>query len=154
MPSDAFFADPPPLFREHGIDVALIDGLHTHGQALCDMQNCLRFLNAGGVIVVHDCLPALVAEATPDLAHARLMPGFTGDWTGDVYRVIVELRCRRPGLMVAVLDTDHGVGIVQQGTAESMLAPLPGEISALPYDTLSASHTELLNLKPARWFDE
>ena len=152
--SDAFFANPPPLLRRHGIDVALVDGLHTYAQSLRDIENCLRHLNAGGIVVVHDCLPASAAESAPAQDQARKVPGFTGTWTGDVYRAIVELRSRRPDLWIAVLDTDHGIGLVQPGAAESMLALEPDAIASLSYETLSAGRTELLNLKPARWFDD
>ena len=152
--SDAFFADPPPLLRQRGIDVALVDGLHTYAQSLRDIENCLRHLNAGGIVVVHDCLPGSVAESAPAQDLARKLPGFTGTWTGDVYRAIVELRSRRPDLWIAVLDTDHGIGLVKPGAAESMLALEPEAVASLSYENLSAGRTGLLNLKPARWFDD
>ena len=34
-----------------------------HEQALRDVEHCLRHLAPGGLIVMHDCLPATAAEA-------------------------------------------------------------------------------------------
>ena len=51
MTSDAFFASPPQEIVEKGIDIALVDGLHTYEQALRDVENCLRYLVPGGLIV-------------------------------------------------------------------------------------------------------
>ena len=63
--SDAFFANETAFLKQHGIDVALIDGLHTYGQVVRDVDNTLRYLRDDGVIVLHDrnpanasCLPA------------------------------------------------------------------------------------------------
>ena len=153
MPSDTFFANPPDEILKQGIDVAFVDGLHTHAQSLRDVENCLRHLNPGGVVVMHDCLPASEAEAAPDMESAKRMPGFKGDWTGDVYRTILALRSRRPDLFVAVLNTDHGVGIIHPGEPESGLALSEGQIESLDFATLDAGRERLLNLKPARWFE-
>ncbi len=150
--SDAFFAAPPADVVERGIDVALIDGLHTHEQALRDVDNCLRFLNPGGLIVMHDCLPASPAEAAHSLEAARAMPGFKGEWTGDVYKAVARLRATRADLFVAVLDTDHGVGLVSRGEPDSVLQAELAEIDALGFAKLKAAPGKWLNLKPATWF--
>ena len=40
--SDAFFANETAFLEERGIDVALIDGLHTYQQVVRDVENTLR----------------------------------------------------------------------------------------------------------------
>ena len=150
--SDAFFESPPPEILEHGIDVALVDGLHTYEQALRDVENCLRYLSPGGVIVMHDCLPASPAEAAPSMEVAKSMPGFKNAWTGDVYKAVAHLRTTRDDLFVAVIDSDHGIGIVCRGTPESMLSIPVEKVAAISYSDLKASTGKLLNLKSAEWF--
>lgn len=151
--SDVFFGAPPAELFEHGIDIVLVDGLHTKQQALRDVENSLRFLNPGGIVVMHDCLPASEAEACGDQAVARRMPGFTGDWVGDVFKTVLHLRATRPDLFVCVLDTDHGIGLVASGQPENMLALAPEEIETIAFGDLRRRAGELLNLKPANWFN-
>lgn len=153
MTSDAFFAAPPQELVEFGIDVALVDGLHTYEQSLRDVENCLRHLRPGGLIVMHDCLPASAVEAAPSLEAARAMPGFRNAWTGDVYKAVAHLRATHPDLFVAVIDEDHGVGIVTKGNPEGMLDMTMEQIARLTFANLKASTGQLLNLKPAAWFD-
>ena len=68
--SDAFFANETTFLAQHGIDVALIDGLHTYRQVLRDVENTLRYLRDDGVIVLHDCNPANASIARPATSHA------------------------------------------------------------------------------------
>lgn len=151
MTSDAFFQSPPHEIVEHGIDVVLVDGLHTYEQALRDVENCLRYLSTGGVIVMHDCLPASLAEAAPSMEEARSTPGFKNTWTGDVYKAVAHLRATRDDLFVAVIDSDHGIGIVCLGSPESTLNISVEEAASLSYSDLRASTGQLLNLKSAEW---
>lgn len=153
MASDAFFASPPQELVESGIDVALVDGLHTYEQALRDVENCLRYLRPGGLVVMHDCLPASAAEAAPTMEAARATPGFRNAWTGDVYKAVIHLRAMRPDLFVAVLDADHGIGIVTKGAPERVLDMSPEQIAKLSFTNLKAAAGHLLNLKPASWFE-
>jgi SAM-dependent methyltransferase len=150
--SDAFFSAPPPELERLGLDLVLVDGLHTCEQAFRDVCNSLRHLNPGGVIVVHDCLPASEAEARGSIEEARQTPGFAGLWTGDVFRAIVRLR-RRTDLFVCVLDTDHGVGIVTRGKPENMVSLDESALETLTFADLRAAAEMLLNLKPAAWFE-
>jgi SAM-dependent methyltransferase len=152
--SDAFFAAVPAEIREHGIDIALVDGLHTYEQALRDVENCVRHLAPGGLVVMHDCLPATAIEAAPSLEEARAMRGFKQAWTGDVYRAVAHLRAFRPDLFVAVLDADHGIGIVQKGRPESILEEDAEVIRNLSFQALRQATGRWLNLKPAGWFEQ
>ena len=69
--SDAFFANETAFLEQHGIDVALIDGLHTYGQVVRDVENTLRYLRDDGVIVLHDCYPLNATFACPATPHAN-----------------------------------------------------------------------------------
>jgi len=154
MTSDEFFANPPKELLERGLDIVLIDGLHTYEQSLRDVENCLKYLNPNGVIVMHDCLPDSPATAMPTLEEARKHPDFKGNWTGDVYKTIIHLRATREDLFVAVINTDWGVGIVKRGKPENMLSIQVEDIKKMDFYDLIKNKEILLNLKPPSWFFE
>ena len=54
----------------------------------------------------------------------------------------------------AVLDCDWGIGLIKQGPAESRLDYSPQEIENLSYADLARNRTQLLNLKPADYFQQ
>nr|WP_232065425.1 class I SAM-dependent methyltransferase [Mycobacterium shinjukuense] len=155
--SDAFFANETALLEQRGIDVALIDGLHTYRQVVRDVENTLRHLRSDGVIVLHDCNPAHASIAYPATSYADFRAhnhwrNFF--WSGDVWKAIVHLRSTRNDLRIAVLDCDFGVGIIRKGSAESPLPYSAAQIEALDYADLAADRERLLNLKPAGYLNE
>jgi hypothetical protein len=157
MTSDVFFANQTALLERHGIDVALIDGNHTYGQALRDVDNTLHYLRHDGVIVLHDCNPPreLVAFPAPSFAEFRAQNHWWNFiWSGDVWKVIVHLRSMRHDLRVAVLNCDYGVGVVRKGVPESRLSFSAAQIEALRYPDLAADRDRLLNLKPPTYLGE
>jgi hypothetical protein len=89
-------------------DIIFIDGLHHNDQVLKDIENSLNHLSENGTIVCHDCLP------TTELMQARDDHG--GEWTGDVWKAIAELRVERIDLDIKVVNTDYGCGIIRRGT--------------------------------------
>jgi hypothetical protein len=147
--SDDFFAG---LQAGIKFDVVFIDGLHTYEQALRDVENSLRFLSEGGVILMHDCNPTFAAAAHPagSLAEAAAMnlPGWTGEWTGDVWKTICRLRSGRADLRVFVLDCDFGVGVVTRGKPDDQLDSTPEMIAGMNYEDLAKDRQKILNLKP------
>ena len=50
--SDNFFAENTQKF-----DLIFIDGLHHYEQVKKDIINSIKFLNKGGIILMHDCMP-------------------------------------------------------------------------------------------------
>lgn len=150
VPSDDFFeSDYKPKLEKDGIDVALVDGLHTYEQSLRDMVNCAEYLNEGGVIVVHDCYPKNEAASLPDMQAAIKHYTFNGAWNGDVYKAILWLRCNRPDLEVYTLDIDHGLGIIKKGKAQDMLEYSDQQIKDMTYgDFMKIGPEKVLNLKP------
>jgi hypothetical protein len=146
--SDSYFARKKPTDR---VDVVFIDGLHTYEQSLRDVINSLINLNGTGVIVVHDCNPPNQAAAYPAASskHAAELelPGWTGEWCGDVWRTICYLRSHRADLRVFVLDCDYGLGIVTEGEADSCLDLSQEKLKEMTYESLVSDRRNLLNLK-------
>lgn len=92
-------------FGKTTIDLAFIDGLHIFEFALRDFMNVERFARPDSVIVFDDMLPRNVDEAARDR--------HTGDWAGDVFKVMSVLREHRPDLvLVPVNTTPTGVLVV------------------------------------------
>ncbi len=89
-------------------DIIFIDGLHHADQVLKDIENSLNHLSDNGTIVCHDCLP------TTEKMQERDDHG--GEWTGDVWKAIAELRVESIDLDIKVVDTDYGCGIIRRGT--------------------------------------
>ena len=79
------------------LDLAFVDGLHVFEFALRDFMNVERFSRWSTVIVFDDMLPRNVDEAARDR--------HTGDWAGDVYKLIPVLRRYRPDLVTIPVDT-------------------------------------------------
>ena len=155
LTSDAFFEHHADVLQG-GIDVAFVDGLHTHEQAHRDVCNVLKYLKPDGVIVMHDCNPMSAAAAqfgyAPKKAAQSGMPGWTGEWTGDVYKAIMQLRAERSDLHTCVLDCDYGLGIVRRGTPDSTLKLSLDQIATMTYEEFASRRTELLNLRAPETF--
>jgi hypothetical protein len=161
--SDAFFTNETAFLEQHGIDVALIDGLHTYKQTLRDVENILPYLRDDGVIVLHDCNPASAWIACPATSYANfraqnrwrnLLLLTSPAWSGDVWKGIVYLRSTRHDLRIAVLKCDRGVGVVRKGSPDSGLSYSAAQIEALNYADLAADRERLLNLKSPRYLGE
>jgi len=150
--SDNFFINHSNIFNMNKIDVAFIDGLHSYEQSLIDVHNCLKYLNDDGVILIHDCHPLSDASAHPakSLEHAESMnlPGWTGQWCGDVWKTIVNLRAIESNLKIYVLDCDYGMGVVYKGIPEKMLSYSDTEIDEMSFSELESKKAEILNIKP------
>jgi len=153
MTSDDFFERfAEKVLPGEGVDIVFIDGLHTFEQSLKDVQNSLKFLSPRGFIVMHDCLPHNFPSSLPSLEEAVKHPDFDGGWSGDVYKTIIYLRTFYKDLFVAVLNCDHGVGIIKRGEPENTLNLTLDEIRNIDFFKLMERKEELLNLKSWDWF--
>lgn len=143
-------------------DIIFIDGLHSYQQSLKDVQNSLDVLADDGVIVMHDCHPPNEASAHPanSVSHAASfnLPGWTGQWCGDVWKTVCHLRSTRKDLDFFVLDCDCGLGIITKSSndVEEVALPdiKPEELMGMSYGDLSEKKEQLLNLKPEIYFNE
>ena len=157
MTSDDFFKNEAAVLAR-GVDVALIDGLHTYQQVVRDVENTLNYLRDDGVIFLHDCNPAFELMGRPATSYDDFLaqqsgPLKWGVWNGDVWKAIVHLRTR-DDLQVAVLKCDFGVGVVRKGSPESQLPHSAEQVDALTYADLAADRARLLNLKPSSYLGE
>lgn len=116
MTSDDFFAthNLSQLFGT-GVDLAFLDGMHRFEFLLRDFINTERHMEAGGMILLHDCLP-INAEMTERERNgkARRDGKYRAHWTGDVWKMIPVLQAYRPDLAVACLDcTPTGLAVIR-----------------------------------------
>lgn len=123
-------------------DIIFIDGLHHSDQVLKDIQNSLNHLSENGTIVCHDCLP------TTEKMQERDDHG--GEWTGDVWKAIAELRVERIDLDIKVVDTDYGCGVIRRGTN----IPYTPNGYYLTYDFYSKHKNSMLNVITIQNFEQ
>lgn len=99
MTSDEYFANHSDKF-----DLIFIDGLHLNEQVDLDIKNSLEHLNPNGIIVMHDCNPAV-----EDAQHRHVV---ISDWNGDVWKSFVRHRAHQD-IDMATGNFDHGCGIIR-----------------------------------------
>jgi hypothetical protein len=119
--SDAFFAGQGEQF-----DLIFIDGLHTEEQVTRDIANAHACLAAGGLIVLHDCMP-------PDAWHQREPEAYREgeNWNGTVWKAVLREFNRSP-YRCALLDMDWGCGVIDTARRQT---PLRRELpAALEYE--------------------
>jgi len=134
MTSDAFF-----LQNRETFDIVYVDGWHERSQVRRDVLNSLRFLNPGGAIVMHDCLPPTELEGTSPEEFERRTgespnPPFSRSWCGDVWKTAVEIRSW-PFPDFAVINSDYGIGIIR---------PRPNSLPLDEPDWTVAAHADEL----------
>jgi len=157
LTSDDFFEQQGEYLKAiGGIDVIFIDGLHLYEQVVTDVENSLKYLNKGGVILVHDCNPlnanAAVRAYTSQEVIDMNLPGYDYIWNGDVFKAIVKFRATRKDLDIIVINSDHGVGIVKTGTNKNILPLTTEQVDTLTYQELEKNRDAYLNLKTPAYF--
>ena len=130
--SDEFFK-----INNDKYDLIFLDGLHTYEQTIKDIDNSLKFLNANGVIIIHDCLPKKIWN--------QVVPRLYGHWNGDVWKAIVHSRT------YSYADTytcvaDHGLGIIFKRQNKDILKLKTKNFKALKFADYHNSHKEFMNL--------
>jgi hypothetical protein len=129
--SDEYFES---ITEDVKYDIIFIDGLHHSDQVLKDIENSLNHLSKNGTIVCHDSLPSSEKMQERD--------DHGGEWTGDVWKAIAELRVERIDLDIKVVDTDYGCGIIRRGTN----VPYETTQDYLTYSHYSANKYRMLNV--------
>lgn len=117
MTSDAFFesidglkCERLPLPEDRKFDLIFIDGMHQAEQAWRDIENSLKHLRPGGIVMVHDCLPPNEHCATntyPKSLHAVT----SGYWPGSTWRAF-DRYCRQGEYRAFLIDGDSGMGVI------------------------------------------
>ena len=149
--SDDFFARYSPRAELGGqaVELAFIDGMHHFEYALRDFINVERACSSASVILMHDCYP--LDERT---ARREQVTGF---WSGDIWRLLLLLRERRPDLVVRTIATPPtGLGIVLNPDPGSRvlaqrLEELIAEYLARDFSVLAGRQPEALGLLENRW---
>ncbi|HEV2229609.1 MAG TPA: class I SAM-dependent methyltransferase [Steroidobacteraceae bacterium] len=149
--SDDFFARYAPSAELGGqpLELAFIDGMHHFEYALRDFINVERACARSSVILMHDCYP--LDERT---ARREQVTAF---WSGDIWRLMLLLRERRPDLVVRTIATaPTGLGIVLNPDPTSRvlaerLEELTAEYLARDFSALAGGKPQALGLVENRW---
>jgi hypothetical protein len=75
----------------------------------------MKYLQMGGVLVVHDCSPMTESIASPTFAH--------GKWCGVSYRSYLDFVLTRDDLGYCTVDIDFGCGIIFKNRTIDMVRP-------------------------------
>ncbi|MFC2084879.1 class I SAM-dependent methyltransferase [Bacteroidota bacterium] len=161
--SNYFFENYADNLLSEGIDVVFVDGLHTYNQSLKDVNNCMKYLNEGGVIILHDCNPLNYAGAYPvkesfdevlEAAAKGDLPGWNGRWNGDTWKALVHLRIEHSELNIFTLDLHWGMGIITRGSGIQLKNISVEDLERADYSFLEKDRVNLLNLKPPKYLYE
>jgi Methyltransferase domain len=152
--SDRFFAEHANSMQTTGVDVALIDGLHTYEQSFVDLENVLKYLNRDGLIVLHDCNPknAAIGRSVSSYEDFRNAHPLRFLWSGDVWKTIVRIRSTRRDLRALVLNCDFGLGLVRRAPAEALLDYSLEDIRQMSFSDMARERQRILNLKEPSYF--
>ena len=130
--SDQFFSNNDDCF-----DCIFIDGLHEYKQVRKDITNSLKFLNEGGIILLHDCLPNNYYE--------QAIPRCQWTWNGDVWKAIVESR-KSKDIDVYTCNADYGIGVIIKRPNSNLLDIPNKDSSSLTFSDYFNNHKNLMNI--------
>lgn len=102
MTSDKFFESIP---ADQMYDIIYVDGDHEKNQVLKDIENSLKHLNEGGIILCHDINPPEEWLLTPTKCN-------------NSWEAWAHLRSTRSDLKMYALNIDLGPGIIYKGSQE------------------------------------
>ena len=95
----------------------------------------MNVLTDNGVIVVHDCLPGN--------ERMQIVPRISAGWNGDVWKGVAELM--KQGLVMNVIDTDWGVGVIRKQDNKDVYVHLP-EKSELTWQDFMENRNTLMHV--------
>ena len=130
--SDQFFAK-----NNENFDCVFIDGLHEYKQVKKDIFNSLKFLNDGGIVLLHDCMP--------DNYYAQATPRCQWVWNGDVWKAIVECRNLK-NIDVYTCNADYGIGVIFKRPNRNLLDYPKKDYSKLKFEEYFHNYKKLMNL--------
>ena len=137
LPSDQFFADYDiqSVFNNKPIEFAFIDGLHSYRQVVRDFVHTIKYCRKDSLIAVHDVVPP--DELCASVHRKTIL------WAGDVYKALVYLKSRSPGLEIKIVRAaPTGLALVSNLNAVDIEALEHGQCgdSDLNMDELSVSY--------------
>jgi len=114
-------------------DLIFIDADHRYDGVRHDLENALEHLTDKGVIVMHDCFPATLRQASPEFKN--------GAWCGEPYKVVAE-ELHGGSIRGFVVQCDYGVGVFRPG---SNMTVAPADRIKVTFQALRAT-PQLVNL--------
>ena len=141
------------------VDICLVDGWHTYDCAIRDLTCAYDLLADGGVLIVHDCLPASEQIASPTWV--------SGLWCGVSYRAYLDFVLPRHDLDYCTVNIDHGCGVIFKKRTVNIMYDVPTSAmkskliadwfavqdnDKAAYQFFMRNHTRLLRLLSARDF--
>ena len=130
--SDNFFAENTQKF-----DLIFIDGLHHYEQVKKDIINSIKFLNKGGIILMHDCMPKdYFYQAVPRCQY---------DWNGDTWKAFLEFRIK-DDLDTYCCYADQGIGVILKRKNRNKLNLNNIEFSKFDFNELAINYLKYLNI--------
>ncbi len=136
--SDDFFKT-----NERYFDIIFIDGLHQATQVYKDIENALKILTKGGIIILHDMIPMN--------KESQILPREQKIWNGDCWMAFVWLRATREDLLMFTVDTDCGCGVIVKGYPKHPAMDINCNIT---YENFDIHKRKWLNLKTIEEFKE
>jgi hypothetical protein len=103
----------------------------------------LDILNENGYIICHDINPH------SEFIQRYPQPKAESEWTGDCWKAWVKLKSERDDLLMQVVDTDYGCGIIQKGKQQLLVFE-----NELTWEFLDQNRKKILNLISVEEFNE
>ena len=130
--SDQFF-----LNNDQYFDCIFIDGLHEYKQVRKDILNSIKYLNEGGIILLHDCLPNNYYE--------QATPRCQWIWNGDVWKAIVECRNLKD-IDVYTCYADFGIGVIFKRPNKNLLDYHLPNYKNISFNVYYKNYKKLMNI--------
>ena len=111
--------------------------MHEYHQVKKDINNSLKFLNDGGIILLHDCLPNNYYE--------QAIPRCQWVWNGDVWKAIVECR-KSQDLDVYTCNADFGIGVIFKRPNQNMLNYPKNDYANLSFEDYFKDNKKMMNI--------
>jgi len=102
-----------------------------------DILNSVKFLNAHGIIIIHDCLPKKIWN--------QIVPQIYGHWNGDVWKAIVESRTLK-NVDTYTCIADHGLAIIINRSNKNILRLETANFKGLKFSDYYKRHKEFMNI--------
>lgn len=141
--SDEYF---DKLSKRTKFDLIFIDGLHTYEQVKKDVENALKHLKTGGLIILDDALPNNALEAVEE-------PKAGAPWRGTVYKYVAEERIKEDSELTIFCSDHMNLAVIQKGNPEIPAfkrAEFPNPI--ISYEFYYTFKNELMNVLPFKDF--
>ena len=111
--------------------------MHEYDQVKKDIINSLNFLNDGGIVLLHDCLP--------NNFYAQAIPRCQYVWNGDVWKAIVECRTNKD-LDVYTCYADNGIGVILKRPNQNLLNYPIKDFKNLKFFSYYNDYKKLMNI--------